>query len=122
MTKQLRLPGISLCVEECTQCGASSGVSGTLGKSIVADWLVFATSFDFFRSCVRSYFHSYISVFPCLGYAKLHLEDVTKTLTKFGDVLDVHRGSETMLTGRFPRLAAPTPTVQNVCSSQCKLV
>ena len=34
MTKQLRLPGISLRIEECTQCGASSGVSKTPGESM----------------------------------------------------------------------------------------
>ena len=33
MTKWLRLPGISLRIEECTQCGASSGLSETLGES-----------------------------------------------------------------------------------------
>ena len=34
MPKQLCLPGISLLIEECTQCGASSGSSETLGESI----------------------------------------------------------------------------------------
>ena len=33
MTKRLRLPGISLWIEECIECGASSGLSETLGKS-----------------------------------------------------------------------------------------
>ena len=34
MTKRLCLPGISLRIEECTQCGASSGSSETLGESM----------------------------------------------------------------------------------------
>ena len=34
MTKRLRLPGMGLPMEECTQCGASSGVSETLGESM----------------------------------------------------------------------------------------
>ena len=33
MTKRQRLPGINLRIEECTQCGASSGLSETLGES-----------------------------------------------------------------------------------------
>ena len=34
MTKQQCLPGISLQIEECIQCGASSGLSETLGESM----------------------------------------------------------------------------------------
>ena len=34
MMKRLCLPGISLQIEECTQCGASSGSSETLGESM----------------------------------------------------------------------------------------
>ena len=34
MTKRLCLPGISLRIEGCTQCGASSGSSETLGESM----------------------------------------------------------------------------------------
>ena len=34
MTEQLCLPGISLQIEECTQCGASSSLSMTLGESM----------------------------------------------------------------------------------------
>ena len=33
MTKRQRLPGISLRIEECTRCGANSGLSETLGES-----------------------------------------------------------------------------------------
>ena len=34
MTKRLGLLGISVRIEECTQCGASSGSSETLGESM----------------------------------------------------------------------------------------
>ena len=34
MMKWQCLPGISLQIEECTQCGASSGLSETLGESM----------------------------------------------------------------------------------------
>ena len=34
MTKRLCLPGIRLRIEECTQCGASSGSSETFGESM----------------------------------------------------------------------------------------
>ena len=49
MTKRLCLLGISLRIEECTQCGASSGSSETLGESM---WLTFSRSFGCFRSRV----------------------------------------------------------------------
>ena len=34
MIKRQCLPGIGLRIEECTQCGASSGSSETLGESM----------------------------------------------------------------------------------------
>ena len=69
MTKRLCLLGISLRIEECTQCGASSGSSETFGESM---WLTFSRSFacsrSRSRSRSRSHFRSRVSVFSSCPY------------------------------------------------------
>ena len=71
MTKRLCLLGISLWIDECTQCGASSGSSETLGESMAMK-LAHARSFGCFRSRV-SVFSScpYKTAFLIFGHLVL---------------------------------------------------
>ena len=60
MRKRLCLPGISLRIEECTQCGASSGSSETLGENRSPHLLVLSVPVPVPVS---------VPAFPCLPVA-----------------------------------------------------
>ena len=62
MMKQLCLPGICLRIEECTQCGASSGLSETLSESMATR-----------LAHVPQIFQVSVPAFPCFPVAPDHL-------------------------------------------------
>ena len=70
MTKRLCLPGISLRIEECTQCGASSGSSETVGESMAMRLAHVLQIFCFLSIPVSISVPVSIPAFPCFPVAR----------------------------------------------------